>query len=168
MYQPQRLGLPEAIELVRRRLKLADGQTDHVRDAIREGALPIYVAGKKADGSLLNAKEVWWPSRYSYTEPEPGQISCHEIHVATGDLDRLWPDPSSVPARRGRGATYDWEGALIELSRLNHVDGIAGRSQADLVRHLQDWFIARGGAAPDAADLKKRVKRFQDALSGGN
>ncbi|TIN77796.1 hypothetical protein [Mesorhizobium sp.] len=106
-----------------------------------------------------------------------GQKDGREIFVATRQVSQALhsirnaqrPTPelvvdNTVRHSGGRPPKYDWEGALIELARLDGETGIGSMSQADLVRHLHQWFIASGQDDPSDSDIKKRVKRYQDTV----
>lgn len=168
MFRPTQIDLPAAIDLVRKRLGLAPNEHDTVRDAIREGELPLLI---EVDGAWavqaagwLASTDVWWPNRLVQTQPRKGQPSCYEIMVRTADIDKLWPDHSAVRRTGGPKTRYDWEGAILELTRLDFAEGTANKSQAELVAHLSQWFIDKTGVTPGDSELKLRVKRFQETL----
>ncbi|OHB28144.1 MAG: hypothetical protein A2790_12050 [Phenylobacterium sp. RIFCSPHIGHO2_01_FULL_69_31] len=78
----------------------------------------------------------------------------------------LPPAPLKRVNSGGRPVKWDWEGAMVELARLDATDGTANKTQAALVAHLADWFVKNSGHgdAPTVSELKVRVRRFQEAL----
>lgn len=75
----------------------------------------------------------------------------------------LWPplvrDSGAKPV--GRPRTHDWEGALLELFRVEFAEGTKSRTQANLVEHLMQWFDSNGGQQPADSEVKRRVRRFE-------
>lgn len=75
--------------------------------------------------------------------------------------------PLSPPRRGGRPPTWDWEGAMIEIVQLaNRPDGLPEK-QADLERHLAEWFARRTGSHPVESEIRKRVARIYQAIREG-
>jgi hypothetical protein len=182
-FRPHSVSLPAAAALVRKRLGLAEGDHNPLFDAIRVGALAVYVGGAKRGGAWYSAADVWWQNPLApNSRPGSWQVPAKDIMVRSEEVDRLWPDnpstptspaeadPKVIPVRKGSGGRnpkYDWVGAVLELARLDGESGTANKSQADLVRHLQGWFGRDGGDIPDDSELKRHVRRFLDALSSG-
>lgn len=122
------------------------------------------------DWAASNAKSTWDEvdaqslARFTYT------ARATQVFVDAERASERWRrlDPSNAVrvGAGGRTPKYDWEGAILELVRLDASGGTVGKSQADLVRHLQDWFVATrtDGDAPAASDIKTRVSRFQRAI----
>jgi hypothetical protein len=59
----------------------------------------------------------------------------------------------------GRPAVHDWEAAAIEAGRFIYYKGLP-KTQAELVRHLLEWFGENG---PADSDVKAHVRRFMQA-----
>lgn len=81
-------------------------------------------------------------------------------------LVKLPTHASAGPAAKNRGGRppkHDWEEALIELARLDADEGTANKTQAQLVRHLATWFSNQGHKEPADSDIKRRLKKYQDA-----
>jgi hypothetical protein len=58
----------------------------------------------------------------------------------------------------GRPATYDWEGVLTHVASFIHENGLP-KTQAELVRVMQDWFNEKG-EIPVESEMKKRARRI--------
>ncbi len=117
----------------------------------------------------------FWSSRSArngleYLEPERPLI--FKVVATAPHLVRNEDEPSAPrrpPAKRsagGRPSKYDWEGALIELARLDADSGTSNKTTADLVRHLVEWFTVNSGEHPDEKDIRTRVVRYQEATQG--
>ena len=67
--------------------------------------------------------------------------------------------PSSRPEKRRAPSAYDWEEVQLEAFRLVYFDGVPP-SYGALIRHIQGWYIAKGGRVPDESTLKRRLRKF--------
>lgn len=67
--------------------------------------------------------------------------------------------PSERPEKRRAPTAYDWEEAQLEAFRLVYFDGVPPSFGA-LIRHIQAWYIAKGGRVPDESTLKRRLRKF--------
>ena len=67
--------------------------------------------------------------------------------------------PSTRPEKRRAPTAYDWEEAQLEAFRLVYFDGVPPSFGA-LIRHIQAWYIAKGGRVPDESTLKRRLRKF--------
>lgn len=159
-FKPEMIELSEAEALVRERLEIKDAARAPVRQAIREGALRVFSGGCQLenDGDEL-AEQIRRGNPMGFT-------------VYLADVDSLWPAAdSSAPTaastptvnKGGRTALYDWDAAWAELVRLEFDRGTSGMSNADLTRHLQDWFVREKGREPAETEIKKRVRMFKRA-----
>ena len=67
--------------------------------------------------------------------------------------------PAVQQEKRRAPTAYDWEEAQLEAFRLVYFDGVPPSFGA-LIRHIQAWYIAKGGRVPDESTLKRRLKKF--------
>ena len=67
--------------------------------------------------------------------------------------------PAVQHEKRRVPTAYDWEAAQLEAFRLVYFDGVPPSFGA-LIRHIQGWYIAKGGRVPDESTLKRRLKKF--------
>jgi hypothetical protein len=67
--------------------------------------------------------------------------------------------PTVRQEKRRAPTAYDWEEAQLEAFRLVYFDGVPPSFGA-LIRHIQGWYIAKGGRVPDESTLKRRLKKF--------
>ena len=67
--------------------------------------------------------------------------------------------PVGRPEKRRTPTAYDWEEAQLEAFRLVYFDGVPPSFGA-LIRHIQGWYIAKGGRVPDESTLKRRLRKF--------
>jgi hypothetical protein len=58
---------------------------------------------------------------------------------------------------RGSLPRYDWEAVRLEAFHRIYFEGVP-ESYGALIRHIQGWFEARGGAVPDESTLKRRLR----------
>ena len=72
-------------------------------------------------------------------------------------------DPTPKARRRGRLAKWEWEDCFVEICRIVHLDGLP-KSQAEMVRKLQDWFISQVDDHPAESEVKKRVSKVFRAI----
>lgn len=188
MFKPVHVSLYQACEIVRGRLGIEKhAAVPPIHDAIREGALSVF-AGGEGERKALTVKvygeaKVWWPSPYMATSPRAGELSStDDLWIASADLDSLWPDRSrgseqtqpqaavaeaARPRAGGAPRKYDWEGALLELVRLQANEGTTNKRPGELADHLAAWFISTIGEAPADSEIKKRVRSFR-AAAGEN
>ncbi len=179
-FQQKYLLLLEAQEIVTRRITNPEGRTSRALiAALEEGAM---VAEVRTGGKWNSVDAPWWqdpeinkikwPSRYTNYVVSSDEVDVTNIRVQSSDVNRLWPpveaastqDASSLEDQSrkrpaGRPAKYDWEGGIIELARLVHTDGLP-EAQAELERHLAEWFVKETGNQPDIKEIKERVRRF--------
>jgi hypothetical protein len=113
------------------------------------------------------------PQSAWYASPMEEYIAMgNEVQFLRADLDALWPAPKNeiVKAKNqgGRLPKWDWEGALIEVTRVaNTPDGLpTGRgAQAEIERIMRDWFIATYDGAPSISDIRERARRIMAAIT---
>ncbi|MCA3375174.1 MAG: hypothetical protein INF96_17160 [Roseomonas sp.] len=67
--------------------------------------------------------------------------------------------PTVRQEKRRAPTAYDWEAAQLEAFRLVYFEGVPPSFGA-LIRHIQGWYIAKGGRVPDESTLKRRLKKF--------
>ncbi|MCA3428709.1 MAG: hypothetical protein INF71_03835 [Roseomonas sp.] len=67
--------------------------------------------------------------------------------------------PIGRQEKRRAPTAYDWEEAQLEAFRLVYFDGVPPSFGA-LIRHIQGWYIAKGGRVPDESTLKRRLRKF--------
>ena len=67
--------------------------------------------------------------------------------------------PVGRQEKRRAPTAYDWEEAQLEAFRLVYFDGVPPSFGA-LIRHIQGWYIAKGGRVPDESTLKRRLRKF--------
>lgn len=67
--------------------------------------------------------------------------------------------PAMQHEKRRAPTAYDWEAAQLEAFRLVYFEGVPPSFGA-LIRHIQGWYIAKGGRVPDESTLKRRLKKF--------
>ena len=67
--------------------------------------------------------------------------------------------PAVQQEKRRAPTAYDWEAAQLEAFRLVYFEGVPPSFGA-LIRHIQGWYIAKGGRVPDESTLKRRLKKF--------
>jgi hypothetical protein len=70
-------------------------------------------------------------------------------------------------SRGGRKPEYDWDGFWIEIVRVADRDGLPGpeqsegwRYQADLVRHMLEWFQNTHGKEPAKSQIEERLTKL--------
>jgi hypothetical protein len=129
-------------------------------------------------GQLTGITKSWRRFRLGGAEEmvRTGQLEGRELFIPTRQVSQALhaareanrPKPELVADvtkhAGGRTPKHDWEGMTIEIARLDAESGIANKSQADIVRYLQDWFQANGAPEAPLSSIKERVKRYQDAL----
>jgi len=79
------------------------------------------------------------------------------------------PSAVTVGASAGRPRKWDWEGAIMEMGAKTYAEGIP-ETQAEMERHLKDWFVKQRGNHPAESEIKARVSEFyrkiKEALAG--
>ena len=85
----------------------------------------------------------------------------HEELMRYLALEQSLEDAPPVGRQEKRRAptAYDWEEAQLEAFRLVYFDGVPPSFGA-LIRHIQGWYIAKGGRVPDESTLKRRLRKF--------
>jgi hypothetical protein len=86
------------------------------------------------------------------------------------------PAPPSLKSSGGRAPRWNWEGALIELIGVGHLDGLPidktpdGRGgQAEIERLMAAWFMAEYGEHPSESEIRKRATLImQRIMKAGN
>lgn len=78
--------------------------------------------------------------------------------------ERSLPRAPPRPDRGGRPNKWDWEAALIELARLDAMEGTANKSDPDLIRYLMEWMAKPDGEAPSEGEVRKRVKAWRRVM----
>jgi hypothetical protein len=82
----------------------------------------------------------------------------HPTFVAPAELESR----STKRHAGGRPVTYDWESVLIHVASFIHENGLP-KTQAELVRVMQDWFNERGDI-PAESEIKKRARLVLQAF----
>jgi len=77
-----------------------------------------------------------------------------------GSTDR---DGTVSSRKRGRPEGYDWNACVGEIVRLADMDGLPV-TQAELLRHLQGWFIDQFDDCPSDSVLKSRISSIYQYL----
>lgn len=95
MYQPEFVDLPEGVALVAKRLALPRDSRSPLLNALREGALRVYVAGREEKKDWYGAAKIWWPHPLAQTFPKKDEISAFDIMIRLADIDRLWSADAS-------------------------------------------------------------------------
>lgn len=102
----------------------------------------------------------------SRTDDERGHtILREEIGLRHEELVRLEAqedakdDVASGAAAAGRtsNSPHDWDAARLEACRWIYFEGVPASFGA-LIRHVQAWFVERGGKVPDESTLKRRLR----------
>lgn len=110
------------------------------------------------------------------TEPEQGiEVHLEDLLLVADDLiefeqiNELLVLGGRSVRRGGRGASYDWEGMLVDVLIEVITKGLP-RTQEDFLKMMLDWFASesRDGDVPDASTVRKRFSRvwwrLQDKL----
>lgn len=71
--------------------------------------------------------------------------------------------PLVQKSKGGRPPKYAWEAAQVEILRVADLDGLP-KTQAELVRHLLDWFNTKFNQHPDESEVKRFVSRYYGQL----
>lgn len=92
-------------------------------------------------------------------------IEATGIQIRANELQAKWPGNASAgnAAKPGRKAQYDWEGMLIEATRIIYSEGIP-ETQAEMAEKLATWF---GDNSPSISLIKERVSKIWRALKVG-
>lgn len=161
-----------------------------LRDYLQSGAASFEAVGSALAGGHLQAFE-WHQGRLSLLSPGMwagpsgrqiledgcmvglrvgGEVRTFRPIVIRRPKPRVVKPQLSVvasttpQAKGGRPVKWAWDDAMIELARLDAVDGTENKTIADLARHLSAWFVAKTGDAPADSEIRKRVGRFKEAL----
>lgn len=158
-------------------MRLADyvesSSVDEVGSALAAGTLKAFLVGRGGDLQPVGVAVWRGPNGRQHVEmggfsgyPDAGGDRRREYVIERPRPRPVQPRLTLVPnaAKGGRPQKWDWEGALIELSRLDAVDGTENKSGADLAQHLSAWFVAQTGDTPADSEIRKRVKRFREML----
>jgi hypothetical protein len=82
---------------------------------------------------------------------------------------RVWPagwgedantGSGNLPVKRGRPPTYDWGAALREFVRVTNTPDGLPEKQADMIRHLQEWFMRTEGREPSKSMIESHVSEW--------
>lgn len=65
--------------------------------------------------------------------------------------------PGTKASGRGSQPTHAWDAARLEAFRRIYFEGVP-ESYGALIRHVQAWFVQRGGKVPDESTLKRRLR----------
>ena len=166
-FRPKYATLEEARLLIRARYP--DLEPDRVLIA---ACLEKRLNATKSGRPFLPDREAR-PQLAWYTFPMAEYTATgNEVQFLRADLDALWPAPKNEIAKPknpgGRLSKWDWEGALIEVTRVaNTPDGLpTGRgAQAVIERIMRDWFIAQSDSAPSVSDIRERARRIMVAIT---
>lgn len=113
------------------------------------------------DGEVLPLKV----SSAIHTHPLTVLLQAYENDLAARAAGPIPKPPTPARNVGGRPNKWDWEGAMIELSRLDAEGGTVNKTAPQLARHMRDWFIGHTGDAPADSEIRRRVKRYRDALT---
>lgn len=168
-----------------------------VRDIMREngGELGAFLAAgamiacvREQDGSMVDVNTRIWASDDAEAYLANAELPAMQgsgpfpLFVRSQDIDDL---ARIMAARRrpkapqaatvapvvlkdvgGAPRVYDWEAAILELVR--HVEsGGDMTTTAALTRHLQAWFLSTAGREPSESEIKKRARKFREAMGAG-
>lgn len=142
----------------------AQSSVEEVGAALAAGSLRSFEMN--LIGQLSEIPPETWRSRGSHQMVSDGVFPRPDSRANvtwSNPILVLLPDQPRA-ARGGRPTKWDWEGAIIELARLDAIEGTENKSAADLAKHLQCWFATTTGDAPADSEIRLRVKRFRDAL----
>jgi hypothetical protein len=140
---------------------------------------------------MLDCERVDWAFRHdrfstAMREPEDESLSVDyeewfsawSIHVCPRSVyEPDVPEPTAEPVltgakRGGAPRKWDWDGALLHLAAKAHhsADGLyrddgSDPNQSDIARHLEAWFMAKHGNAPEQSQLRAYGARFLAALA---
>jgi len=96
-----------------------------------------------------------------------------DLRVSVAAL-KMWRDgskadkQSTTHSTRGRKRKWDWDGMFAEVVRLAHYhpDGLP-ETQADVERHVAEWFILRTGNQPTESDIRAKIALVYKAIREG-
>ncbi len=119
-----------------------------------EAAGEVYLRQARPPGS-----DEW---RY-ITEPADGvRMTAPDIMITSAELERFETAHGIGRGRTsgpGAPARYDWDRFYVALIRRLFNDGMPATLR-DLVREMQEWFIANSAAgdAPDESTIRRRIQ----------
>ncbi len=94
-------------------------------------------------------------------QPKPQE---NEVPVREANTTNPAPATPSIKASSaGRPAKWDWEALWVQACKRIYLDGIP-KTQAELVRELQTWFVEEYGDTPSDSQIKERVSKLLRAL----
>ena len=172
--------LPQCVELV---VKTTNCQTDQAREALIGGLRDGRIRSRAFDNFGAEHNEIrhedWyepidWESNKLYAHESSGwhgyDITFESIEINRSDILKWLTDHSASPgrdSRQGRRGSrppkYDWDGVYVEIIRVAVQQGLP-RTQAELVRHIQNWFSEVANEEPTESEIKKRISRIYHAL----
>ena len=88
-------------------------------------------------------------------------VVAEGVLVRRVDVERLWPivlagtDKQETSGKHKGGAPrkWDWEGAIMEMGRIAHDEGLPEK-QAEFVKRIQDWFYKEKQDNPADSEVK--------------
>ena len=117
----------------------------------------------------LSAKDGHYRRLVSKGEDECGySVIRDEVGVRHAELVRyaaieeaLGDIVMSTKTAKNRGSQhgYDWEGAQLVAFERIYFDGVP-ESYGALIRHVEAWFVSKGGKVPDESTLKRRLRNI--------
>lgn len=137
-------------------------ESGEARFAAGDSYFPVTVNGRV----LASEKDL---EAYLNSDDQPTAESDIDTAEKAEQIEIATAANTATPAHRGgRPTKWDWEACLIEICRINHIEGLP-ENQMDVVRKLQDWFISQVGDAPAESEIKKRVSKvFRAIHEAGN
>ncbi len=67
--------------------------------------------------------------------------------------------PGKARSQRGKSPSHVWDAFWIELSDYVYREG-RPETQAELIRHMLDWFVEYTNTLPDESTVRKKVQRY--------
>ncbi len=135
------------------------------RPALEEALTEGDVGSRKQISDQANPIELhpaYWTDEDRVMADRNNRTVTFEVH--RGDLLR-WLSPSADTAtpRRGRPFKWDWDAFWVEVALVaDTLDGLP-KKQADLERHMADWFERIHGGAPSESQIREKAKRLYSA-----
>lgn len=113
------------------------------------------------------------------SDPDEGVlITSWDVLLTRKEVDRFEMKNElfaggAAPARgsragHGRPSQHDWEGFYVALCKRIHEQGLP-RTQAELIRAMQDWFDIQSGepdSAPDESTIRRKIQNIWRELRG--
>jgi len=167
-FRPKYVPYDEARRLVAERLSLAPDAYNPLFAALEQGDIELEIC-RKGKWATLGAGEhlsIWRPNPYIQTKPKDGQVLPSDVRIESAKIDKLWPVDENLGSRNpgGRPQKWDWEGALIELARINIIEN-GDNSRPTLQRLLKEWFALHNeGDCPSDEMVREKVKRFHEGV----